>query len=95
VNYPFENSIDRTEKSFYQCEKLIIRKKFVEKIYQDLTAEEKIFGEENCAISGEKFEEKMPIIFLHCKHFFKKEESLLEWIKNKNICPLCKTNIGF
>ena len=63
-------------------------------MYCELTTEEKLFEEENCAISGDKFEEMMPIIFLKCKHFFKKE-SLLEWVKIRNICPLCRENLSF
>jgi hypothetical protein len=94
IHFPDGNMCEVHKFAFYQCEKLDIRKRFVDKLYCELTAEEKIFEQQHCAISGDEFLERMPIILLKCKHFFKKD-SLIEWVKIRNICPICRENLGF
>lgn len=61
-------------------------------MYGELTEEEKRFEQQHCAISGEQFQETMPIILLKCGHFFKKD-SLLEWIAIRYICPFCRETL--
>jgi hypothetical protein len=79
---------------FNNCEKLIMKKNFIEKKYGELLPEEIKFDTDSCPISGEEFKKDMPIIILKCGHVFKKE-SLLEWIKIRNICPYCRKYLGF
>jgi hypothetical protein len=94
ANFPEDNVCERHERSFYECKNLCLSKRFTEKLFGDLTQIEKRFADEHCAISGDEFYEKMSIILLKCGHFFKRD-SLLEWIKIRNICPFCKEKIGF
>ena len=77
--------------AFYQCEKLFTFKPFNEKMYGELTEEEKRFEPKYC-LSGEEFHENMLVIILRCGHFSEKEE-LLEWIAIRYICPFCRETL--
>jgi hypothetical protein len=87
------NITERHNKSFYECDKLKFLRNFIEKMYGELTEEEKRFEPKYC-LSGEEFHENIPIIILKCGHFSEKE-ALLEWIEIANICPFCRVNLGF
>jgi hypothetical protein len=82
------------EYAFKDCDKIIPQIRLSEKKYGELSPEELKFDADSCPISGEEFKKDMPIIILKCGHVFKKE-SLLEWIKIRNICPYCRKYIGF
>jgi len=92
ANFPEDNVCIQHQNAFYECENLCVPKRFIEKLFGELTPEEKQFCEEHCSISGEDFEEIMPIILLKCGHFFKRD-SLLDWLKIRRVCPLCRKNI--
>jgi hypothetical protein len=93
VYFPDGNVCQQHKYAFYQCQKLFIFKPFNEKMYGELTEEEKRFEPKYC-LSGDEFNENMRIIILGCGHFSEKE-ALLEWIKIANICPFCRVNLGF
>jgi hypothetical protein len=94
VIFPEDSVCQIHEKSFNECDKLNPSNRFIEKLYGELTPDENRFEQEHCSISGDEFEETMPIILLKCGHFFKRE-SLLDWLKIKSICPLCKIDLLF
>jgi hypothetical protein len=91
VNFPDGNVCQQHKYAFYQCEKLFTFKPFIEKMYGELTEEEKRF-EPKYSLSGEEFHENMLVMILGCGHFSEKEE-LLEWIAIRYICPFCRETL--
>jgi hypothetical protein len=91
VNFPADHICELHKYAFYQCQKLFKIKPFIEKMYGELTEEEKRF-EPKYSLSGEEFHENMLVIILSCGHFSEKEE-LLEWIAIKYICPFCRETL--
>ena len=93
VYFSEDNVTQKHDKSFYQCDKIFTQRKLTEKMYGELTEEEKRFEPKFC-LSGEDFHEDTPIIILKCGHFSEKE-ALLEWIEIANKCPFCRVNLNF
>jgi hypothetical protein len=89
ANFPEDSVCIQHESAFYEC-----KIPCVEKLFGELTPDEKKFCEDHCSISGEDFEAITPIILLRCGHFFKRG-SLLDWLKIKKVCPMCRRKIGF
>jgi hypothetical protein len=44
---------------------------------------------EECCICLEKFEKKSKVNYLECKHVLH-TKCLVDWMKKKNICPMCR-----
>ena len=55
---------------------------------------EQFTSQKECAICLSEFEEGQPVTPLSCdvKHYFH-SECIKQWIKTKNTCPLCRTEI--
>jgi hypothetical protein len=92
ANFPEDSVCIQHESAFYECKNLYFPKIFTEKLFGELTPDEKKFCEDHCSISGEDFEAITPIILLRCGHFFERV-SLLNWLKIRRVCPLCMRNI--
>ena len=45
-----------------------------------------------CVICYDDFKDNDDVIFLPCFHVFH-TKCIKEWLKNKNFCPLCKSNV--
>jgi hypothetical protein len=91
INFPDDDVCELHKYAFYQCEKLFTFKPFNEKMYGELTEEEKRFEPKYC-LSGDEFHENMLVMILRCGHFSEKEE-LLEWIAIRYICPFCRETL--
>jgi hypothetical protein len=94
VHFPDVEITGIHEYAFNNCDRIILQKRLTEKKYGELLPEDIKFDADCCPISGEEFHKDMVVVILKCGHVFKKE-SLLEWIKIRNICPYCRKNLGF
>jgi hypothetical protein len=56
------------------------------------TIRKKVPIKSECSVCSDDLEENEFGIVPECKHVFH-EECLLEWIKRKNTCPICRQSI--